>query len=205
MVKVEIGIYFCVTADILTKFYRNVLGEVLYQTYEFCPNRWFLLVTMTTEMLNFRNKYSKILFSEAIKGMKLKLCINVYDISLYINCFFLLLLLLCFRCYGKLKFPYIYNGKREGRPLLLSDYRYFDESLTVMFLEHMNLVQTAEFDYLPWQTIGFYFLHATFTVVWLNIAFIAVHSGERCGRWACGYFWSHTFIRLGLESRIFVE
>ena len=31
-----------------------------------------------------------------------------------------------------------------------------------------------------------FFLHATFTVFWLNIAFIAVHSGERCGRWASG-------------------
>ena len=29
-------------------------------------------------------------------------------------------------------------------------------------------------------------LHATFTVLWLNIAFIAVHSGERCGPWASG-------------------
>ena len=53
-----------------------------------------------------------------------------------------------------------------------------------MFLEHMNLVQTAEFDYLPWQTKGYVFLHATFAVFWLNIAFIAVHSGERCGPWA---------------------
>ena len=39
------------------------------------------------ERLNFRNKYPKI-FSEAIKGMKLKLCINVHDISLYINYIF---------------------------------------------------------------------------------------------------------------------
>ena len=30
------------------------------------------------------------------------------------------------------------------------------------------------------------FLHATFTVFWLNIAFIAVHSGERCGPWTSG-------------------
>ena len=31
-----------------------------------------------------------------------------------------------------------------------------------------------------------FFLHATFTIFWLNIAFIAVHSGERCGPWASG-------------------
>ena len=33
----------------------------------------------------FLKKYSKIFSSEAIRGMKLKLCINVHDISLYIN------------------------------------------------------------------------------------------------------------------------
>ena len=33
----------------------------------------------------FSKKYSKIFSSEAIRGMKLKLCIHVYDISLYIN------------------------------------------------------------------------------------------------------------------------
>ena len=36
----------------------------------------------------FRNKYSKIFFSEAIRGMKLKFCVNVHDISLYINYIF---------------------------------------------------------------------------------------------------------------------
>ena len=54
------------------KFHRNVPWAVLYQPYEFCPNRWIW------------EKYSTI-FSEAIRGMKLKLCINVHKISLYIN------------------------------------------------------------------------------------------------------------------------
>ena len=31
-------------------------------------------------------------------------------------------------------------------------------------------------------------MHATFTVFWLNIALIAVHSGEHCGPWASGLF-----------------
>ena len=31
--------------------------------------------------------------------------------------FFLLLLLMCFRCYDNLKFPLTYNGKSENRPL----------------------------------------------------------------------------------------
>ena len=34
-------------------------------------------------------KHSNIFFLEAIWGMKLKLCINVYDISLYIKCVFI--------------------------------------------------------------------------------------------------------------------
>ena len=33
----------------------------------------------------FSKKYSKIFSSEAVMGMKLKLCIHVHDISLYIN------------------------------------------------------------------------------------------------------------------------
>ena len=41
---------------------------------------------MATEMLDFRKKYSKIFFSEVIRGIKLKLCINVCVIMLYINC-----------------------------------------------------------------------------------------------------------------------
>ena len=44
---------------------------------------------MTTKRLNFRKKKNqKSFFSEAIRGMKLKHCINVLDISLYINFIF---------------------------------------------------------------------------------------------------------------------
>ena len=35
------------------------------------------------------SKYSQIFLSETIRRMKLKLCINVYGISLYINCVFI--------------------------------------------------------------------------------------------------------------------
>ena len=40
---------------------------------------------MATEILDFRNKYSEI-FLEVIRRMKLKLCINVCVVILYINC-----------------------------------------------------------------------------------------------------------------------
>ena len=36
-------------------------------------------------IVKFSKKYSKIFFSEVIRGMKLKLCINVCVIILYIN------------------------------------------------------------------------------------------------------------------------
>ena len=35
-----------------------------------------------------KKKHSKIFFSEAVRRMKLKLCIHAYDISLYIVCVF---------------------------------------------------------------------------------------------------------------------
>ena len=38
---------------------------------------------MATEMLNLQNEYSKINSPEAIRGVKLKLCIIVYSNSLY--------------------------------------------------------------------------------------------------------------------------
>ena len=66
-----------------------------------------------------------------------------------------------------------------------------------MFLEHMNLVQTAEFDWLPWQWKGYFFLHATFTVFWLNIAFIAVHLG--------GIMMTKTSVRYHLIAICFVD
>ena len=91
MWKVEIGIISVLLQIFWQKFYRNVSGLVLYQPYEFWPNRWLWLVAMATERLNFRKKYSKIFFSEAIRGIKLKLCVNVHDISLYIGYIFIVL------------------------------------------------------------------------------------------------------------------
>ena len=37
----------------------------------------------------FSKTYSKIFSAEAVRGMKLKLCIHVHDISLYINYVFI--------------------------------------------------------------------------------------------------------------------
>ena len=88
MGKVEIGIYFCVTADILTKVLLKCFWSSPLPTIWILPKPLTLMVAMATERLNFCNKYSKICFSEAIRGKKLKVCINVHDISLYINYIF---------------------------------------------------------------------------------------------------------------------
>ena len=77
---------FYVTADILTnKLQKCSLSTPL-------TNIWIL-----SKPLNCLRKkqYSKIISSEAIRGMKLQLCGNVHNISLY-NVFFFLLLLFFF-------------------------------------------------------------------------------------------------------------
>ena len=76
----KIGIYCYFIVDILTKFYRNVLWVVLYKTYLFCCN---LLIWLATKRQNLRKKYSKINSTEAVWGIKLKLCRIVSNNSLY--------------------------------------------------------------------------------------------------------------------------
>ena len=111
MGKVEIGIYFCVTADILKK---KVLQKCFWGSP--LPTIWILSKLLIligchgNRKAKCSKKYSEIVFSEAIRGMKLKFCINIHDISLYINhIFFLFSLPMCFHCYGN--FPYTYKGK----------------------------------------------------------------------------------------------
>ena len=78
MGKVEIGIYFCVTADILTKVLQKCSCSSPLQTI------WILSKSLILIGCHFRKKYSKIFFSEVLRRMKLKLCINVCVIILYI-------------------------------------------------------------------------------------------------------------------------
>ena len=88
---------------------------------------------MATEMLNFRKKYSKIFFSDVIRRMKLKLCINVCVIMVYINCVFY-----CCRACGFVAMATFHRfimGKVKVEHSFLSDFRDFDKSFTVMFLE----------------------------------------------------------------------
>ena len=74
----------------------------------------------------FEKKYSKIFSSEAVREMKLKLCIHVHDISLYINFGFYCHCPCAFVAMATLKFPYTYNGKRGNWHLFLCYCRYFE-------------------------------------------------------------------------------
>ena len=111
MGKVEIGIYFCVTADILKKVLQKCFWGSPLPTIWILSKSQILIGCYGNRKAKFWKKYSKIFFSEALRGMELKFCINVHDISFYINNIFLLSLPMCFRCYGNLKFPHTYKGK----------------------------------------------------------------------------------------------
>ena len=131
--KVETGIYCCLTADIFIKVLQKwclrsplPIIRILYKPLN-------LIGWHGNRKAKFAKKCSKI-FSEAVRGMKLKLCRNFHNISLY-KIVFLLSLLMGFRRFGNLKFPYTFNGKSESRPLFVSHCRYFDKSFTKMFIE----------------------------------------------------------------------
>ena len=90
----------------------------------------------------FAKQSTKIISSEALRGMKMKFCSNAHNISFNKKCvffffffFFFLPLLMCSRWYGNIRFPLTYNWKSESRPLLPSHFRYFDKTFTEIFLE----------------------------------------------------------------------
>ena len=85
MGKVEIGIYFCVTADILTKNLQKCSWSSPLPTIWILSKSLILIGGHGNRKAKFLKKHSKIFFLEAIWGMKLKFCIHVHDISLYIN------------------------------------------------------------------------------------------------------------------------
>ena len=118
MGKVEIGIYCCLTADILTKvLQKRPLSNV-----------WIL--SKPLNLIGYhgnrkdkfaKKKKKKIISSEALRGMKLKLYRNVHNINLYRNyVFYFCYSVMNFGCYGNFKFPLTCNGKNEKWHLLLS-------------------------------------------------------------------------------------
>ena len=93
MGKVEFGIYLCVTADILTTVLLKYFWSSPLPTIRIFSKSLILIrghgnrkAKFSREKKKKKKKHSKIFFSEAIWGMKLKLCIYVYDNSFYLNC-----------------------------------------------------------------------------------------------------------------------
>ena len=85
MGKVKVGLYFYLTTDILTKVFQKCsLSRLL-------PNIWILFKQLYligcngNQNAKFAKKYSEIFSSEAIRGIKLKFCRTVHNISLYKN------------------------------------------------------------------------------------------------------------------------
>ena len=77
MGKVEIDIYCYFTVNILTKVLQNCsLSRPLWIIWILSKLIW---------KAKFAKKYKKIISSVVIRGMKLKLCRNVHNISLYKN------------------------------------------------------------------------------------------------------------------------
>ena len=82
MGKVKVGLYFYLTADILTKVLQK------YSLNSPVPDIWILSKPLNligsygNRKAKFANKFSKIISSEAIRWMKLKLYRNVHNINL---------------------------------------------------------------------------------------------------------------------------
>ena len=84
MGKVEIGIYFCVTADILTEVLLKCFWSSPLPTIWILSKSLILIGGHGSRKAKFskkKKKHSKIFFSEAIWGMKLKLCIQFMTVA----------------------------------------------------------------------------------------------------------------------------
>ena len=90
---------------------------------------------MATEMLNFRKKYSKIFFSEVIRGIKLKLCTNVCVIILYINYVFYCFWAFGFVAMATLSFYRFIMGKMKVGLYFYLTSGILTKALQLMFLE----------------------------------------------------------------------
>ena len=158
MGKVEIGIYFCVTADVLKKVLQKCFWSSPLPTTWILSKALILIGCHGNRKALFSKKYSKIFFSEAIKGMMLKLCINVHDISLYINYIFIVVANVLSLLW-QLKVSIYFIMEKWKLAFISVLLQIFWQSFTEMILEyfstnHMNFVQITDFDWWPWQPKG---------------------------------------------------
>ena len=106
----EIGIYCCLTVDILTKSLQKCSLSSPLPNILILSKLLNLIGYHVNQKVKFAKKYTKIISSEAIM-MKLKLYRNVQNISLYKS--FLLSLLVCFRCFATSCFHWLIMGKMK--------------------------------------------------------------------------------------------
>ena len=88
MGKVENDIYCRLTAGISTKVLQKYSLSNPLWNIQILSKPLNLISCHDNWKAKFAKKYSKIISSEAIRGMKLKLCRNVHNIMLYISCVF---------------------------------------------------------------------------------------------------------------------
>ena len=102
----------------------------------------------------FSKKYSKTFSSEAVRGMKLKFCIHVHDINLYINCVFIVVFHVLSLLW-QLKISIDLQWEKWKLAFISVTAVILIKSFTEIFLKwsstnHMNFVQITDFDSLPW-------------------------------------------------------
>ena len=141
MGKVHIGIYCCLTTDILTK----VLQKCSLSSTLHVFNIWILskLLNLIVPKVKFAKKY----LLRSHKGDEAE----VHNIGLNKNCVFLLPLLMFFCCYvWQLSFHRLIMWKVK-----IGLNSYLTADILTKVLQKCSLsspvVQTAEFDWLSWQ------------------------------------------------------
>ena len=142
MGNMKVGLHFYLTAAVLTKILPKCsLSSPL-------PNIWILSKPLNlighhgNRNAKFVEIKSKPISSETISGMKLELCRNVHNINLY-KIMLLLLLLICFHCYGN-SINLQWENENETCHSLLS----FSDILTKVLL---NFYVPGVVLYLPYQ------------------------------------------------------
>ena len=88
MRKVEIGIYFCVTADTLTKVLQKCSWSSPLPTIWILSKSLILIGCRGNRKVKFLKKIFKNLLLRSHKGDEAELCMNVHEIRLFINYIF---------------------------------------------------------------------------------------------------------------------
>ena len=143
MGKVNIGIYCYLTADVWRKVLQKCYLSSPLPNISFLSKPLNLIGCHGNLKAKFAKKYSKIISSEAIRGIKLKLCRNIYNSThplqkwcFYCHCF-------VFVAMATYSFYWLIFWL-----LLLSHCRYFDKSFSEIFIDwsstkHILFVQTS--------------------------------------------------------------